>query len=547
MSSSSYIGPVYQQTQEVADIHAAPRFGYSSDFAQIASSDTETQLGYTYGAIFISVLVIVVLLAWFFIVFLFKCLGQHQVGFLSGSRFVEPLRGAYRRPRRVRITVIICCSAIIVFSVLLVTKGVNNIYVYTSGIQDGTQELKEIVDGTVNVSNEMTEKMSEAVTLRNQLVAADFLNVCPNVTALDGESVLSSLIAAETYAEDTAAFASESVKAQTNVDNFSTFLSNYVTWQWWQAIPIIAFMVCSSIFIVGTALAWAEISCGFFQCMQSWIVLPIFTILTLASWIAAAVFALGMVGNADMCSGGKAPGSPDATVVSLMNELQMDPYSLVYGSVEYIVEGCRAETPFLFVSNYQSAVSIAASTTQTYVNTLDNLGTEYLQQNCAGDVTSIQGTLQLLETNLSEQSKNTLEAISLTDCQPLNEIYVQAAHDATCDYSVTALIWIFASLMVLAVCGLTVITLRAAWLHIKRHDVGGADVSQVIGEKHQQARNQPQIEMLEMNGSTHSTTSVDELGMTPQSSTEMWERIPPAVIVDDVPPLLKGMSSERAK
>lgn len=543
-STPSYIGPVYEPAQNVIDLHATPRFGYDSDFSKIASQNSDEQLAYFYGAIFVSVFVFIFFIGWSFILLLFKCLGRSQVGYLSGSKFLQPVRGPYNRPGRVRVTVILANIAIIAFCVLLVTEGANEIYAATGTVQDGTNEFYDIAKGTEAGGAEMLEENQVVNTGKDALLSLGFDTYCDGVDTLDAAGVLANLDAVSAYEGELVMLENQAGVAAGSIGEFYDFLDDYVMWEWWQAIPILAFMVCASLFVVGTSLAWAGVGCGFYQCMQTWIVLPIFSILTIASWILAGAFGITMVMNSDFCSGGASPGSPDNTIVSIMDEQGMDPYSLVYESAEYVAMGCRTENPFQFVTNYHEQVTVTASATQEYLNSMNDLGASYLSQNCPNpaNITSIQSTLQTLNNDLMTLAETSFTTMSLLNCKDMNEIYVDASHDATCAYSIDALIWIFASLLVLSTCGMAVITMRSAWLDVEREDMNSANLNQVTRPKGKKGS----VEMTDMKNTKTSTSShSDERnnGLLPMNSTETWERIPPNVLVSDVPPLLDGQAA----
>jgi hypothetical protein len=53
--------------------------------------------------------------------------------------------------------------------------------------------------------------------------------------------------------------------------------------------------------------------------------------------------------------------------------------------------------------------------------------------------------------------------IALTKCDTIVPIYASTAYDATCDYSMTALMWLFMGMLVVAFAGFWMLTLRSAY------------------------------------------------------------------------------------
>lgn len=55
-----------------------------------------------------------------------------------------------------------------------------------------------------------------------------------------------------------------------------------------------------------------------------------------------------------------------------------------------------------------------------------------------------------------------VETTELLSCKTWNPIYVQTIYEGTCENSVTALLWIFSTLLLIGTCSMVMITLRAS-------------------------------------------------------------------------------------
>lgn len=53
--------------------------------------------------------------------------------------------------------------------------------------------------------------------------------------------------------------------------------------------------------------------------------------------------------------------------------------------------------------------------------------------------------------------------LALVGCDRIVPIYTDVAYSATCDYSVKAVSWVFASTLIIGICGMIMITCRAAY------------------------------------------------------------------------------------
>lgn len=101
-----------------------PRFGHSANFAYLVGSREQAE-DYLYGLLFAGIFLITFFAVWTIMIIVFKCLGQEKVGFFSGSAMKVP-HGS-KRPRRVRIAFLVSSVVLVVFSLLLVTKGLTQI------------------------------------------------------------------------------------------------------------------------------------------------------------------------------------------------------------------------------------------------------------------------------------------------------------------------------------------------------------------------------------------------------------------------------------
>mmetsp|Transcript_31841 Transcript_31841/g.66259 ORF Transcript_31841/g.66259 Transcript_31841/m.66259 type:complete len:142 (+) Transcript_31841:1541-1966(+) len=72
-----------------------------------------------------------------------------------------------------------------------------------------------------------------------------------------------------------------------------------------------------------------------------------------------------------------------------------------------------------------------------------------------------------MSDNLKILRDNADMTLDLIKCKNINDLYVNTMHDAACKYSVSALAWIFASALIIAVCGLIMIMLRSAYYPVE--------------------------------------------------------------------------------
>lgn len=204
------------QPDEVLKVSDTPRFGHSSDIVDILGSRNELK-DYVVGLIFGAAVIFTIFLVWIIAICIFRFMGKEKVGFLSGAPFdaaptlrkdfpqdrprpqidgwdeeleVEYYKMQYKsrispswrnRPTLIRIAFLVCGLVYIVFSILLVTKGVANLFqtvhifqdsiVRTDLIASSTQEILQNLRPVAAASQNIYDGLSAEVTGSN---------FCPN-------------------------------------------------------------------------------------------------------------------------------------------------------------------------------------------------------------------------------------------------------------------------------------------------------------------------------------------------------------------------------
>jgi hypothetical protein len=95
--------------------------------------------------------------------------------------------------------------------------------------------------------------------------------------------------------------------------------------QWQLLTYFILFATISFFFMIGTIFAAAGRPLKSLACWNTWFLLPIFLVLVTLAWTIVSFYGIGAVMNSDFCSGGEAPGSPDATMSKIF-EASQDEY-----------------------------------------------------------------------------------------------------------------------------------------------------------------------------------------------------------------------------
>ena len=90
-----------------------------------------------------------------------------------------------------------------------------------------------------------------------------------------------------------------------------------------------------------------------------------------------------------------------------------------------------------------------------------------LSERCGREFTSVPKIVEDMDSNLKFLQEQVDTSLDLIKCESINNLYVNILHQAGCTQSVDAYVWIFASTLVISVCGLILIMLRASYYPIE--------------------------------------------------------------------------------
>ena len=242
---------------------------------------------------------------------------------------------------------------------------------------------------------------------------------------------------------------------------------------WQSLLIIIPFVLLPAFMLVGVLMAWFDASIGVVQCLLSWLVLPLFILVTLVGIVACSSTAYLAVANADLCSGGP-ENTPDGTVMEVLRVQNLNQTGIVFEAVEYYVSQCTTADPWMFVRDYQTQVVDAEQTVRELNTAFEQVTVPRLNLLCGKDFGPLQTLLQTMDGNLNVLNQSATSALRILSCERILPIYTSSVYGATCDYSITGVTWTFASLLVLATMGTIMITLRSAYLDVEDEYVMGS-------------------------------------------------------------------------
>lgn len=481
-----YSAPYYNPTSVVEAYHSIPRFGHTSVISSLASFDNDEQVDYAVGLVFLASVVLCFFLFWAVALIVFACMGQEQVGFLAGRGFVQPMSktygpgddlGAsqYKRPRRVRITFIVCAVCVVVFSILLVTNGLSQVETMQATLMRSNADVRDLTVSGEEIAEQLELVGDAAAPIRDELVGRLRTGFCPGNPSLieetgydfdgmarEGIGYLNQL--SDFVNNDVAQLRDVLRQINAATEDLSAGLSKYDVSDPAAMAYVIPMIVLTCILAFAVVMAWCQMTHPKVDCVWKWFFLPLFGIAIVFSWVCVGLFGLVTTANSDMCSGGDGDfPSPDGAILEVLRQQGYDnPNSVIFQSITYYTGGCRAPFPFIFLEEYLDELNLAMNSTDVLRNSVDSIGIEELESLCGAEFASLNSLLDDVAEKLVILSDSADLAFDLISCESINPIYVNTFHKAACEESASGLSWVFASLLVISICGMTMLTLRSA-------------------------------------------------------------------------------------
>ena len=130
----------------------------------------------------------------------------------------------------------------------------------------------------------------------------------------------------------------------------------------------------------------------------------------------------------------------------------------------FICKSCKFSDPFEFLYEYDIELQNAIANIKQLLMTVALVAKDELAQQCGSSVSDQIDVVQQLNNLLNELDGDVDEVLDIIDCDRINAIYVGAVHDGICSSLPYAAAWVVSFLLVIGVCGMMMVTLRASWL-----------------------------------------------------------------------------------
>ena len=219
---------------------------------------------------------------------------------------------------------------------------------------------------------------------------------------------------------------------------------------------------------------------AFFNAQLSKWILPMMVLLSILCFAIATVLAVVAAVGSDACLSDSSSGSPQITIVSIMNTTSSDEVwrTLVFD----VASGCTSEVSIDYISKLHLETQRIINFIWKSLSQVDSVGQGNLVEYCDADENLIEfldGVRELAKILYSAQRalKSANETLS---CERLYPIYDNAVNELICDESVSAAAWGFVLFLTMGVASMGIVSLRASWrYHVAEDKI--FDESEVAG------------------------------------------------------------------
>jgi len=465
----------YEEQWATKTMRGLPRFKNPDNFAYLFSPDSEQQSDYIAGLLFAAIFLLCVFLVWAILLLVFRCLGKNRVGFISGSAF--EVSQSSKKPVIVRSIFLLLAILIIIFSALMVTEGLNNLYDTAETLIQSARDVNQVRNNANDALSSMQSLGTTSARNRDLLLKNLETGVCGAVldleerTDIDYNQTVSQLIQ---QLRDVGDFRQEDNlelqsgfntlgDASVDVDSYAEDIEQDVA-DWPKFVFPILFGTLCFFLSIGVILAWRGKDIGKYQCFLSWFILPLFTVLIAASLVLAAFIGVGASANADFCSGGEAD-SPDGTFNEILNLNGYSEDDSVYRIFTFYVDKCKeGDQLVFFLDEYKDDLDALAASLNDFKTSLGNTTIGGLENIFCEEKNSTLILLDTMKDDVEMLLKAAVAIIETLACAQLAPIYTNTFYLGTCTYSIRGVSWTFASLIIISFCGMMMIMFRSAWL-----------------------------------------------------------------------------------
>ena len=319
----------------------------------------------------LAIMLVVLYGCWFLVLLVFKCMGRDRAGCAAGGYDLEVsqlrkdphlkpiMRNILRRSWRLQAVFFLTSVLLPVWTALLLKNGVTPLNETLVEIQEINQDIQDVSTRAIQVVDKLNRDYGRIERIADQGLL-DFHSFCPptqnNITNL----LLLSQEEDHLSFADTIGIALSQLKDFMNYEVASTenglakvdqltvgvdeMVDSVLGHDWLFRMFVMVLNVVTFALFCGLMLTRQNIIWYPYRFMLEYLLVPVLGLLTLVALTGTAFSSTAAVFNADFCSGGSYPGSPEGTIESIILTHGIQKHHMIYRSFVYYTEVRLAHT-----------------------------------------------------------------------------------------------------------------------------------------------------------------------------------------------------------
>ena len=485
-----YIPPVYSATRQVKGMHEWPRFGRTTQFVSVFE-DQDQRSQYITGVAVGSIITLGVFIVWSLVLIGLKCAGK-RVGCASGTprkpkepkiagsiaeetyqhnmnKWARAMKGYERRLLVNRILFLFSGIGVIVSSILFFTNGVGSLASSLNEVQGSITETQDILTELHNVTGSFIDlsytaeaERDEFVGLTNdvcgQIVDAAFDTAIGQDVQQKIDEVVDTLQSIDDFLRDTAKnLQSDLSAAIQHAEDANNTVSKAYPFLYCTGAVMFILIIIVICLIVEVLLAWRgrKMRNCFVSCMKNGVILPLFFLFVILSWLFASLFQVAAIGGADFCV------QPEEHVDYVLNKYVAGEMSPVFFA--YLTYYLRCESDFAPVQLLSEAKPLwdGVNVVHGFLEYAANNGDSITDVCGTENLNIIQNLASGLHSMLHVFNGLLIVTLNLLKCSTFNPV-IAGVRDGLCVDGASGLVWLFSTLLCMAIFSMIMITLRSA-------------------------------------------------------------------------------------
>jgi len=510
MTSDGY----YEQTSAAEFMHNLPRFGHTSEFSKLASSNQAEQTDYVIGVFAISFFILSLFFFWAISILTCKCMGHGRTSIFSGQRARVVVASSspssdddnnnnnkghritthnssststplYLTTVRCTFMILGCCM--ILLGVTLVGPGLSSINSTSTSIRKLNRDVKDLITQGLLIMDSVKRVRWNIDTLdieHNLLTYVE--TACPNLendernVFLSNAKMRSSIRGLERDFDTLKDYLQESdfEGIRSHVDHImdgTEYIDAGVGFVDRNDWTLRMFALLLNVLVLFMILAGCTSLMGRRVChlpalrwMSELLILPVFVVLIVVSWGMTSLLAIASISNADFCSGNSQQGGPAGTVMNVFEERGISNDDVIFTTFTYYQSGCATDDPIKGLYKYEDDIQGGIASANEFLTQADQIGMDEINEQCGASARPIIEGIGLIKDNLGILLSALRSTFELASCAKLSPIYRQVFEGTACTQSSGSLTLMFSIMFGINVVGMVMIMLRSAMYPYKK-------------------------------------------------------------------------------